>query len=179
MDYSPTRLLRPWNFLGKGTGVGCHLLLQGIFPTQGSNLGLLHCRQTLYPLSHQGSLWACWSAEWHPGDTKTAFFSLSGSPDYTAKGRQFSRPVCKCLSLATAHWWLPKNYGCYIILIWLWVPIKTGDAWPSKPQDEHEWICQGSTSPGATGRTRAAHVHGSLMPQAVLSQGPCVWPAWG
>ena len=37
------------------TGVGLHSLLQGIFPTQGSNLGLLHCRQTLYPLSHQGS----------------------------------------------------------------------------------------------------------------------------
>ena len=39
----------------KNTGVGCHSLLQGIFLTQGSNLGLLHCRQTLYPLSHQGS----------------------------------------------------------------------------------------------------------------------------
>ena len=35
------------------TGVGCHFLLQGIFPTQGSNLGLPHCRQTLYHLSHQ------------------------------------------------------------------------------------------------------------------------------
>ena len=34
----------------------CHFLLQGIFPTQGLNLGLPHCRQTLYRLSHQGSL---------------------------------------------------------------------------------------------------------------------------
>ena len=34
---------------------GCHFLLQEIFPTQGSNLGLLHCRQTLYHLSHQES----------------------------------------------------------------------------------------------------------------------------
>ena len=33
----------------------CHFLLQGIFPTQGSNPGLLHCRQTLYRLSHKGS----------------------------------------------------------------------------------------------------------------------------
>ena len=32
---------------GKNTGVGCHFLLQGIFPTQGMNLGLLHCRQML------------------------------------------------------------------------------------------------------------------------------------
>ena len=50
-----TRLLHPWDFPGKSTRVGCHFLLQGIFLTQGSNPGLLHCRQTLYPLSHQGS----------------------------------------------------------------------------------------------------------------------------
>ena len=37
------------------TGVGCHALLQGIFPTQGLNPGLLHCRWILYHLSHQGS----------------------------------------------------------------------------------------------------------------------------
>ena len=41
-------------FPGKNTGVGCHFLLQGIFPTQGLNLGLPHCNQTLYHLSHQG-----------------------------------------------------------------------------------------------------------------------------
>ena len=49
------RLLCPWNFLDKKTGVGCHSLFQGILLTQGSNPGLLHCRQTLYCLSHQGS----------------------------------------------------------------------------------------------------------------------------
>ena len=38
----------------KNTGVGCHALLQGIFPTQGSNLGLPHCRQILYCPSHWG-----------------------------------------------------------------------------------------------------------------------------
>ena len=50
-----TKLLHPWDFQGKSTGVGCHFLLQGMFPTQGSNPGLSHCRQTLYCLSHQGS----------------------------------------------------------------------------------------------------------------------------
>ena len=40
---------------GKNTGVGCHFLPQGIFPTQGSNPGLPHCRQILYQLSHKGS----------------------------------------------------------------------------------------------------------------------------
>ena len=43
----------PQDFSGKITGVGCHFLLQAIFPTQGSNPGLSHCRQTLYHLSHQ------------------------------------------------------------------------------------------------------------------------------
>ena len=40
---------------GKNTGVDCHFLLQGIFPTQGSNSHLPHYGQMLYPLSHQGS----------------------------------------------------------------------------------------------------------------------------
>ena len=51
---SPT-LLCPWNSPGKNTGVGSHSLPQGIFPTQGSNLGLLHCRPILDCLSHQRS----------------------------------------------------------------------------------------------------------------------------
>ena len=51
----PTRLLCPWNFPDKNTGVGSHSLLQEIFPIQGLSLGLLHCRQVHYHLSHQGS----------------------------------------------------------------------------------------------------------------------------
>ena len=53
-DPMDTRLLHPWDFLGMSTGVGCHFFFQGIFPNKGSNPGLLHCRQTLYHLSHQG-----------------------------------------------------------------------------------------------------------------------------
>ena len=40
---------------GKNTGMGCHALLQGIFPTQGLNQDLLHCRWFLYQLNYQGS----------------------------------------------------------------------------------------------------------------------------
>ena len=50
MDYSS------WDSPGRDTGEGCHSLLQGIFLTQGSNPGLLHCRQIVYHLTHQGSL---------------------------------------------------------------------------------------------------------------------------
>ena len=51
----PHGLYSPWNSPGQNTGVGSLSLLQGIFPTQGSNPGLPHCRQTLYQLSHKGS----------------------------------------------------------------------------------------------------------------------------
>ena len=43
------------DYPGKNTGVGCHALLQGIFPTQKLNWSLLHCRQILYQLSYQRS----------------------------------------------------------------------------------------------------------------------------
>ena len=48
----PPRLLCPWSSPGKNTGVGRHFLLQGIFPTQGSNSGLLHCQWVF-------TTWAC------------------------------------------------------------------------------------------------------------------------
>ena len=57
MDCNPTRLLCPWDSLGKNTRVGCHALLQGIFPTRGSNpclLSLLHWQAGSLPLMPPG-----------------------------------------------------------------------------------------------------------------------------
>ena len=51
----PHRLYSPCNSPGQNTGMGSCSLLQGIFPTQGLNPGLPHCRWILYQLSHQGS----------------------------------------------------------------------------------------------------------------------------
>ena len=51
----PHRLYSSWNSPGHNTGVGSPSLLQGIFPSQGSNPGLLHCRQIPYELSHKWS----------------------------------------------------------------------------------------------------------------------------
>ena len=55
MDCSPPGSSVYGDSPGKNTGVGCHTLLQGIFPTQGSTPGLPHCRWILYHLSHLGS----------------------------------------------------------------------------------------------------------------------------
>ena len=61
MDY----IYSPWNSPDKDTGVGCHSFLQGIFPSQGSNPSLLHCRQLPYCLNHQGSPLRCFSPAQH------------------------------------------------------------------------------------------------------------------
>ena len=62
MDCSPPgyvlwdiAILCPWDSQGRNTGMGCHFLLWGIFPTQESSLGLLNCRQILYQLRYKGS----------------------------------------------------------------------------------------------------------------------------
>ena len=54
MDCSPPGSSVHGDSPGKNTGVSCHTLLQGIFPTQGLNPGLAHCRWILYRLSHEG-----------------------------------------------------------------------------------------------------------------------------
>ena len=58
VECSPARLLCPWDSPGKNTGVGCHALLQGVFPTQGSNpsaLCLLYQHVASLPLEYLGS----------------------------------------------------------------------------------------------------------------------------
>ena len=51
----PARLLCPWAFPGKNTGVGCHVLLQGMFLTQGSNQRLLHWQACSLPVNQLGN----------------------------------------------------------------------------------------------------------------------------
>ena len=58
-SFRPHGLYCLWNTPGQIAGVGSSSLLQGIFPTQGLNPGLPHCRQILYQLSHHGSLSMC------------------------------------------------------------------------------------------------------------------------
>ena len=64
-----TRLIYPWGSPDKNTGVSCQALLQGTFPTQGWSLGLVHSRQILHHLRHQGR-----SSKWLDG--MSAFSSM-------------------------------------------------------------------------------------------------------
>ena len=79
----------PWNSPGQDTGAGSLSLLQGIFPTQGSNPGLLHCRWFLYQLSHKGSPRIL---EWYP------FPSPGDPPD---PGIELGPPALQADSLST------------------------------------------------------------------------------
>ena len=54
-SFGPRGLYSPWNSPDQDTGVSSLSLLQGIFPTQGSNWGLQHWRQVLHQLSYQGN----------------------------------------------------------------------------------------------------------------------------
>ena len=102
----PVKFLCPCKFLGKNTGEDCHFILQGIFLTQGLNLGFLHCREILYSLSHQRSppkvkvlvtqscLNLCYPMDCHP----------SGSP---------------------LHGILQAR-----ILKWIVIPFSKGSSWP-------------------------------------------------
>ena len=85
----PHGLYSPWNSPGQNARVGSLSLLQGIFPTQGSNPGLPHCRWILYQLSHKGSLRIL---EWE------AYPSPGGLPD---PGIKLGSPALQADSLPT------------------------------------------------------------------------------
>ena len=95
----PHGLYSPWNSPGQNTGVGSLSLLQGIFPTQGLNPGLPHCKQTLYQLSHQGSPSIL---EW----VASSFSSRSSQP-----GIEPGSPALQADSLLSEPLGKPKNTG--------------------------------------------------------------------
>ena len=73
------RLLSLWDSPGKNVGVGCHFLIQGIFPTQGLNLHLLHWQADSLPLSHQGITPSNGNATLIPGDKLQVTSSVHSS----------------------------------------------------------------------------------------------------
>ena len=90
-------LYSPWNSPGQNTGVGSLFLLQGIFPTQGLNPGLPHCRWILYQLSYKGSPRVL---EW----LAYPFSSRSYRP------RNWTRVSCTVDSLPTDLWGKPHHF---------------------------------------------------------------------
>ena len=132
---------------GKNTGVGCHALLQGIFPTQRWNPGLSHCRQILYFLSHQGSPrileWIVYpfskGASWPRYQTEVSFITGRFFTSWAIREAQ-QAPLSMTVALfliGSAHFWIltlcmglfffqlpASNYPCknclwYLSAFWL------------------------------------------------------------
>ena len=142
----PHGLYSPWNSPGQNTGVGSLSLLQEIFPTQGLNPGLLHCRQILYQLSHKGSPrileWVAYpfsSRSSRPGiklesptlQVDSLPTELSGKPE---KVVQFSSVTQSCPTLCDP---MDCSYVHRIfqarILEWVVIPFSRGS---SQPRDQ-------------------------------------------
>ena len=118
------RLLHPWDFPGKSTGVGCHFLLQGILPTQGLNPGLLHCKQIAYPLSHQGSPRSCLTFL-----SPNPIASWGGRAEGGGEHESEEPPLGAKPLTGTAH--LPRDTSCRRRVSlelpgWTWLPATTG-----------------------------------------------------
>ena len=142
----PQGLYSPWNSPGQNTGVDSLSLLQGFFTTQGSNLGLLHCRQVLYQQSHQGSprtrvcsLSFSSRSSWprnHPGSPALQVDSLpteqSGKPTVRRSENQNTLSI-----------WL---IIVYVNAIKVWNSVSnTKSNWISRPREKSasvlKWIC--------------------------------------
>ena len=95
----PPGLYSPWKSPGQNTGMGSLSLLQGIFPTQGSNQGLPHCRQIPYQLSHKGS----------PGILEWVAYPFSRGSSWPR-----SRAGVSCLAADSFPAELPGKPFCFI-----------------------------------------------------------------
>ena len=88
MDSSLIGLFCPWNSPGRNTGVGCHFLLQGIFPIQSLNLALPHCRQTRYLLLLLLSCFSrvrlCATHRWQPTRLPVPGILQARTPEWVA-----------------------------------------------------------------------------------------------
>ena len=122
----PHGLYSPLNSSGQNTGVGSVSLLQGIFPTQGSNPGLLHCRWILYQLSHKGSPRIL---EWvaHPFSSGSSWLRNWTRVPYIAGGF-FTKNLCPELSgepWAISTWGLLINNMAIALVVkrvqWCWI----------------------------------------------------------
>ena len=127
----------------KGRILDCHFLLQGIFPTQGSNPSLLHCRGILYYLSHQGSPrileWIAYhffrifpTQESNQGllHCRRILYQLSyqGSPYFNIL-QVFSLPF----SICTAFWRRRDNLATW------WISEKKQDMYGLAPSSQAPW----------------------------------------
>ena len=111
--------------------MGCHFLLQGILPTLGSNPGLLHCRLTLYRLSHQGM------------NTRVCcHFLLQGI--FLTWGSNPGLLHCRQTLYRLSHQGMNTGVGCYFLLQGIFLTQGSNPGFPHCRQMLYHLSCQGS-----------------------------------
>ena len=118
-SWRPHRLHSPWNSPGQNTGVGSLSLLQGIFPTQGSNPDLPHCRRILYQLSHQGSP-VCSCKKW-----KKCLPAVQSESEVT----QSCPTLCDPMDCSLPHSSIRGIFQARV-LEWVAISFSRGSSWP-------------------------------------------------
>ena len=106
----PHGLSSPWNSPGQNTGVGSCCLLQGIFPTQGLNPGLLHCRWILYQMSHTREAQEFWSGYYLFSRGSSQPRNLTGVS--CIAGRVFINETWRKPFIHLFQWNSSNNYHC-------------------------------------------------------------------
>ena len=136
----PALLLCPWNFSGKDTGVGCHALLQGIFPTQGLNLHLQHCRRILY---HQ----ATWEAllKWCTSPNQLGYLCKCLFPGCAPRGSD-SVALVSVLGICILTNSLTEDHWFSTLCPARWIRTQTNLL--IRQQDSPWPLCQAHPSPG-------------------------------
>ena len=139
---------------GQYTGVGCHALLQGIFPTKGSNPGLPHCRWSLYRLSHQGS---------------PRILDWVAMPSFGESSRPRDQPRSLTLQEDSVLTEPPGKPGCEAgTVIVGWVPV-TGRLQGAPPPQEG-----GREGAATSGQGSALHSPPSIPPPALFLSSSCL-----
>ena len=132
----------PWNSPGQNTGVGSLSLLQGIFPIQGSNPGLPHCRWMLYQLSHKGS---------------PRILEWEGYPFSSGSSQHRNQTGVSCIeggffiNWAIRESWVLKNW-CFWTVVFkktLESPFDSKEIKPVHPKGNQSWMFIGRTDPDA------------------------------
>ena len=176
MDYRPPGSSVHGDSPGKNSGVGCHALLQWIFPTQGLNPGLLHCKQILYCLSYQGSPWihlTCYFISCI-GKTSSAInvqfsSSLSHVPTLQPHGLQHTRLPCPsptpraCLNSCLSSQW------CHTTILSSVLPFSCLQSFPALGSfPMNQFFISGGQSNGASASA-------SILPMNIQYWSPLGW----
>ena len=114
----------PWDSPGKNTAVGSHSLLQEIFPTQGSDLGVLHSRQILYCLSNQGS------PRMNSCNSHNRVLHFTGGESEAGEGYRLAQG----LPLVNAR------AGLWVLAAWLLGDVQTTNLLSQTRQNASKWM---------------------------------------